>query len=237
MLFIQWIRKDSNMTKRFLFLGACLFWVCASSAKSDLIGSWSSAISGDYTVYTLTVTATAGETMYGWDAVVTNTAYDATSSATKTKTKFYTASTDDQDYPSSYSTVDANTHALFDVTSADGKTDYMEPKALLVTSSVLKASESVAGTGPYAGGYSTVALLQCAVLTSSGITSDSFYIDNIEHDRYPDWAGHIIAAVDTVGGSSRVDEVVTIVPEPGTLAMLAGGLLGLFVYAWRRRRV
>ncbi|MFZ1933982.1 MAG: PEP-CTERM sorting domain-containing protein, partial [Thermoguttaceae bacterium] len=27
------------------------------------------------------------------------------------------------------------------------------------------------------------------------------------------------------------------VPEPGTLALLAGGFVGLLAYAWRRRRV
>ena len=32
------------------------------------------------------------------------------------------------------------------------------------------------------------------------------------------------------------DLVLTVVPEPGTLALLAAGLLGLLAYAWRKRK-
>jgi hypothetical protein len=28
----------------------------------------------------------------------------------------------------------------------------------------------------------------------------------------------------------------TVVPEPGTLALLAAGLMGLLAYAWRKRK-
>jgi hypothetical protein len=31
-------------------------------------------------------------------------------------------------------------------------------------------------------------------------------------------------------------DVVKAVPEPSTLALLAGGLLGLIAYAWRKRK-
>ena len=41
-----------------------------------------------------------------------------------------------------------------------------------------------------------------------------------------------LSATLSVSGS---DLVLTVVPEPGTLALLAAGLLGLLAYAWRKR--
>ena len=37
-------------------------------------------------------------------------------------------------------------------------------------------------------------------------------------------------------GIDELEVYAATVPEPGTLAMLAGGLAGLLAYAWRRRK-
>jgi len=39
-----------------------------------------------------------------------------------------------------------------------------------------------------------------------------------------------------VGHGDRIFEVQALVPEPGTLALLATGLIGLLAYAWRKRK-
>ncbi len=56
--------------------------------------------------------------------------------------------------------------------------------------------------------------------------------------------GHIltinfIADADGVGSAIALDNVrldATVVPEPGTLALLSAGLFGLLCYAWRKRK-
>jgi autotransporter-associated beta strand protein len=51
---------------------------------------------------------------------------------------------------------------------------------------------------------------------------------SISTSEYPNLDGQAIAALEAVG--------VTVVPEPGTLALLTAGAIGLLGYAWRRRR-
>ena len=76
-----------------------------------------------------------------------------------------------------------------------------------------------------ASGTNTFADTSANVLVSSGLAGHTFDM--------------VILHVEYTGGLSgvAVDNLVfDQIPEPGTLALLAAGLMGLLAYAWRKRR-
>ena len=50
-------------------------------------------------------------------------------------------------------------------------------------------------------------------------------------DIVPDYAGFDAAAIQVLSQAG-----ITMVPEPGAVVMLACGLVGVLLYAWRKRR-
>jgi hypothetical protein len=42
--------------------------------------------------------------------------------------------------------------------------------------------------------------------------------------------------MDAAGAALLAAHGINVVPEPGTLALLAAGLMGLVAYAWRKRK-
>jgi len=55
-------------------------------------------------------------------------------------------------------------------------------------------------------------------------------------DTWSDGSGDHIYLSATGGAGSVPDGLTAAIPEPGTLALLAAGLIGLLCYAWRKRR-
>jgi len=77
---------------------------------------------------------------------------------------------------------------------------------------------------------------QAALLIEYNVWSNPYYhqaADNVETANYIDYQFATQATRGTVG---YLATAAVPVPEPGTLVLLAAGLLGLVCYAWRRRR-
>ena len=88
-------------------------------------------------------------------------------------------------------------------------------------------------------------------LTISGLQFSNFAFTTLSGFGFGDYAlfqanavsgslgGTVSGQVGTLTGTLEIvggNVVLSVVPEPGVLVLLATGLLGLLVYAWRKRR-
>jgi hypothetical protein len=88
---------------------------------------------------------------------------------------------------------------------------------------------AVTGGGAYAAGWSSpLDLLEILVPTGS-VTPSDLIVTTVDAEGIPTGGG---AVCETNQGPG----VLVPIPEPGTLALLAGGLVGLIAYAWRKRK-
>jgi hypothetical protein len=215
--------------KTYLCMGVCLLLAGAVSAQAEIIGVWGSRTSGDYTIYTLTVAPTAGETITGFDISVN----DATGDLVAGTGRFVTNTTS----PTAFSTsLDATTHFLLQTAHGSGKSAVTDLS--LATDASDEATGYLAGGfaatagGSYSGGWtSSMNLLQIAVPTSSGVTIGDLLVQNSDWSK--DYA--VVSAI-VDGVTKDVALTMSSVPEPGTVSLLVAGLLGMLAYAWRKRK-
>lgn len=203
-----------------------LFLICAvallpTAASAGIVGTWNSTVSNDYTIYTLNVAADAGETMWGFDVMVKSDSvdleYESYTSSTGITTK--TVFSPNAGYPISYFSLDST---ALNSTIADVDTTY------------LKSAFAVLGDGAYGSGWSSLDLLQVAVLTNSGVTPADLKVSDAT-------TGNLSGLV-AIGSNPSNPSFAPIqfasqaVPEPGTLALLTCGLFGLLAFRRRNRR-
>jgi hypothetical protein len=198
----------------------CGLLMIASSASADLIGSWSAGepvMSGStaYTKYILTVTPTEGEKITGWDLMFTSSV---------TGTFKYTGGL-------VFNSEIAYTGFLFDTMNAD-EADNLVVASSGVSGTLLKGGFARASTGDYAAGWSTATdVAQFWIKDSTGVTPDTLTITATNTSYAPrcdvTYAG---------GGTGKESITFGAVPEPGTIALLLSGMIGLVAYAWRKRK-
>ena len=185
----------------------------ATAASGEIIAEWRSDVSGEYNIYTLTVTPTENEIIAAFDLMVTGSDFEYLPSCVI------------------YDARDLNTHFLFSLYS-EGNNGEAIPNLAVVASAVgenyLAGAFNTSFYGiNYPGWNSAVDLLQIVVPTASGVTPEnSLTLRACDHD-FP------CILLDDV---SATIVPIHLVPEPGTMALLAAGLIGLVVYAWRRRK-
>jgi len=198
--------------KRVLLCTAVVL-LAATAARADIVGTWSSGVSGAYNVYTLNVASTAGEVMEGFDIKVKSSVagFNYYADMFGTKTIFLASGSG---YPYTWFLLDP---AQLNIVSGSTGVD----------TTYLKSAFAATSTGSYASGWTSLNLLQIAVPTSSGITPSKFTVTDAD-EAYT----YAVAAV----GPSAILMPITFVPEPSTLVLLAAGLFGLAAYAWRKRK-
>ena len=200
--------------KRILALSVCVLLGIVASANADIIGSWASSSSSDnlYNIYTLQVTPTAGETMKGCNIKVSNS---------KSASHYY-YNEDTESYTVTSTGLAKYSHFLF---STSGVT----PSAEVTSASVLQGAYAITGTtGMYGTGWtSALNVLQIASLKTSGLTIGDLTVANTSDSLA---MGYVLT------GNNFAQTEIKFVPEPGTLALLASGLIGLVCYAWRKRK-
>lgn len=76
-------------------------------------------------------------------------------------------------------------------------------------------------------------------LTNSVDIGDSLYLVGLGSYRGGDTSSSIFAAYDALrisNNATAFSDVTGVVPEPGTMALVVTGILGLCAYAWRKRK-
>jgi hypothetical protein len=182
------------------------------------MGDWTTTdIGGGLDRLLLTVTPTAGETMSGFDIAI----YDPTFvGGFQTGTLFKAV----QDTGSSFL---VNKSHTVPGTPPVTVTDLLATVELQDTY-VLGGAFVVTGDGAYKLGWSNTLSLAEIIVPHGSITNPLTQL--------------VVAKSDYSGPNamaSRPDGSlmpIQFVPEPGTLALLASGAIGLLVFAWRRRK-
>ena len=221
---------------RKLLLTLCIAGLLQSVASAALVGSWAKTVSGENTIYTLTVTPNAGETMYGFDIGVFDT---AAGSATWGDTG---GGVMGPIYADAGNWVN-NGNALNTTADQAKYTSFLLTTSQIpVVISFLSGADSsdlhIAGATSGAGWANPLALLHIIVPTS-GAT----YVVNPTTKALSGvtlWKGDegsqigASPAVITVGADRH--QVPLVGPEPGTFALLGIGAIGLVAYRWLQRR-
>ena len=214
--------KDNIM--KCLTLFAFIFVFAASSANADIIGSWSNEeiAGGSYERWVLTVTPDDGETMTGFDISVLG---EGVTFNTGTAPIFQAGKNEDTSF-------------LLDETSGSppNVVNNIVATGSMEGSYYIAAGFGITLVGQYSTGWSSSLELLEVIVPTGGKSSggiDDPYTDLTVSNSIT-WTGPAQARIGF--GAEAVQSDVTMVPEPGTLALLAAGLMGLLCYAWRRRK-
>ncbi|MBU4271699.1 MAG: PEP-CTERM sorting domain-containing protein [Planctomycetes bacterium] len=106
--------------------------------------------------------------------------------------------------------------------------------SIAVASGTVTGVEVLAGGGIFGGsGTATLTLTAPGSPTKLSWTLQRYSFTTSESTTA---TFKITSAVSGNGSNDAYIDSVTLVPEPGTLALLATGLIGLLCYAWRKRR-
>ena len=194
----------------------CVAALMPGLASADIIGAWSYEDAGALDRYVLTVTPTAGETMWGFDILVMDPTYSG---------NFVTGGGD-----IFKAGKDSDTSFLLDKSHSP---PFPPVNDLVVASeaegtSYLLGSFAVAGGGNYASGWSgELELLEILVDKGSLTSADLSVLDSTATSA-------AFVAIGDVENPTLVH--LSIIPEPSTLVLLVCGLAGMLAYAWRRRK-
>ena len=200
-----------NMKLKVILLCVGMLASMCAAVQADAIGVWSKEAAGPYDRWVLTVTPDAGAVMNAFDITVGGSGFQNNGNPFNGETK------------------DLNTDFLllknyFDDVPVTNLVVYGE----YVYPSVLAGNFAATQTGDYAGVWSS-ALPLLEIIVDSGAVTDPLAQLSVGSASY---AGQPAHYYDVLGDSFDI----AIVPEPGTLALLATGLIGLLCYAWRKRK-
>ncbi len=230
------------MKKVLLFI--CVAALLQSVAFGTVIGTWSKTTNGDTDVWTLTVTPNAGENIVCFDIW----AYTSTTGEGPLLVNPTPPITNAS--PDCYGTVDGYTHFLYDLGHGSGKSAVMDAAEVVNgvdpggLHSILAFAAGGAydhrGTGGVLGFTTATNVLQLAVPTTCDPFSINYALPSglnalctASCDKYTP-AGATDNAPEWLDASTAIHQIA-FVPEPGTFALFGCGLLGLLVYAWRKR--
>ena len=222
--------------RKFL-LTLCIAGLLQSVASAALVGSWAKTTSGANTIYTLTVTPTAGETMYGFDIGVFDT---AAGGATWGDTG---GGVMGPIYADAGNWVN-NGNALNTTANQAKYTSFLLTTSQMVgvVSFVSGADSSdlhLAGATSGAGWANPWALLHIIVPTSGStytIDPTTKALSGVTLMESDEGAIHATSVPTIIVGADRHQLPVVFVPEPGTFALLCLSAISLLACAWRRRK-
>ena len=186
----------------------------AAAASGEIIAEWRSDVSGEYNIYTLSVTPTEGEMVGGVDIKVVGSDFEYTPGYIFSETR------------------DLKTHFLMDqsymLPNWDVQQNINSQISIVGENRLMGALAVVFGGVYYPGWNSTFDLLQVVVLSDSEVAPDDFALSRTSSQH----SGPPVITINDVDGTKLP---IRLVPEPGTMMLLAAGLIGLVVYVWRKR--
>ncbi len=223
--FVRRRQQQEKVTmKKCLMVLVCIAALAPCAANAEIIGTWSleESVGGGLDRYVLTVTPTAGEVMTGFDIVAYDTDFTP-HFATGGGAIFEDGKNSDTSFLLHKEHYEGSPPAIADLlVVSDSEANFL-----------LQAAFTVATGGDYESGWSG-ALELLEILVSEDSITDPYSELTVEDAS---WAGPGLARVG-FGEGAYFEEINMggVIPEPGTLALLATGLTGLLCYAWRRRK-
>jgi hypothetical protein len=214
---------------RKVLLALCVAGLIQSAAYAELVGSWAKSVGATNTTYTLTITPTQGETMYGFDIAV----FDNVAGPAFIDQGFLT-------YPDNGPWA-TNYNDFNSPTNTPKYTGFLVPKASMIytTDGVDTSDIYMAGAAIGAGWTSALDLLHIVVPNAD----DTYSVNPVDQSLtgvsvMRSDEGTVYAGSPAVGivGATRAKMSIVFVPEPTSLALLGCGLFGLLAYAWRKRK-